>query len=80
MNKIARLSELQKLVRAYNGDLKVHNYPSKIGFFQFKITIPKTSHADSFSNEAYRHLGFFYEGGDTPDTFERNGSEFIFAI
>ena len=80
MNKITRLSELQRLVTAYAGTLTVHNYPSKIGFFQFKVTIPKTSHADSFSDEAYRSLGFFYEGGDTPDTFERNGSEFIFAI
>jgi hypothetical protein len=81
MNKIERFAGLQKLVEQYGGKSQIINRPSQIGFFQIKVTLDsKTSSVDSFDNEAYQKLGFFYEGGDTPETFQRNGSEFIFAI
>jgi hypothetical protein len=81
MNKITRFAGLQKLVDKYSGKMEIINRPSEIGFFQIKVTLnSKTSSVDSFDNEAYQKLGFFYEGGDTPETFQRNGSEFIFAI
>jgi hypothetical protein len=81
MNKIERFAGLQKLVDQYEGKFQIINRPSQIGFFQIKVTLDsKTSSVDSFDNEAYQKLGFFYEGGDTPETFQRNGSEFIFAI
>jgi len=81
INKIERLAGLQKLVNQYGGEFQIIKRPPQIGFFKIKVTLDsKASSVDSFDNEAYQKLGFFYEGGETPETFQRNGSEFIFAI
>jgi hypothetical protein len=81
MNKITRIIELKKLVNQYGGKIELIALPSEVGFHQYKVNLdPKASLVDSFAEYAYQMLGFFYEGGNEPDTYERNGSEFIFAI
>jgi hypothetical protein len=81
MNKLTRIIELKNLINSYGGTWKLIATWSEIGFYKLAVSFdPKKSAVDSFAEEAYQKLGFFYEGGNEPDTYERTGSEFIFAI